>query len=231
MTFKYRYRKQIIITLIVFILIGTSSFFLYSNFKSSKKKEKEGNLLAIEKKEKKEEKKKEEVEKVVPIMVDVKGEVMNPGIYTLDPEKRVIDAIQMAGGLTNQADTSVLNLSKKLKDEMVIIIYSRYEVENFEKTKEKEEILHQECVKGVNALENNACIEKEENQVSSSNKVSINQATKEEFMQLEGIGEAKANAIVEYRNTNGPFQAIEDIKNVSGIGDSLFDKIKENITL
>ena len=230
MTFKYRYRKQIIITLIVFTLIGMSSFFLYSNLKSSNKKEKKENQQTIEKKEKKEEKKKEEVEKVEPIMVDVKGEVMNPGIYTLNPEKRVIDAIQMAGGLTNQADTSVLNLSEKLKDEMVIIVYSHYEVENFEKTKEKEEILHQECVKGVNALENNACIE-EEKQVSSSNKVSINQATKEEFMQLEGIGESKANAIVEYRNTNGPFQAIEDIKNVSGIGDSLFDKIKENITL
>lgn len=234
MTFKYRYRKQIIIVVISLIIIGTSSFFVYSNFKESKKPKKEENLLIIEKKEKKKEEKnkKEKEEESIPIMVDVKGEVINPGIYTLDKDKRVIDAINMAGGLTNHADTSVLNLSKKLTDEMVIIVYSRYEVENFEKTKEKERTLNQECVKGVNALENNACIEKKQNQVeTSSKKVSINQASKEEFMQLEGIGEAKATAIIEYRNTNGLFHTIEDIKNVTGIGDSLFDKIKENITL
>ena len=229
MTFKYRYRKQIMIAIIVFIIIGMSSFFLYSNFKEGKKPKNEENLLMIEKKEKRKEEKEEEI---IPIMVDVKGEVINPGIYTLDKDKRVIDAINMAGGLTNHADTSVLNLSKKLTDEMVIIVYSRYEVENFEKTKEKEKTINQECAKGVNALENNACIEKKQNQVeTSSNKISINQASKEEFMQLEGIGESKATAIIEYRNMNGPFHAIEDIKNVSGIGDSLFDKIKENITL
>lgn len=233
MTFRYRYRKQIMLTLILLIIIGSSGFFLFSGLKKEKSPKKEKNLLTLEKKEsKKEEKKEEKAEENIQIMVDVKGEVVNPGIYTLDKEKRVIDAINMAGGLTNQADTSVLNLSKKLTDEMVIIVYSRYEVENFEKTKEKEEIVNQECVKGVNALENDACIENSESQVPTpSGKVSINQATKEELMQLEGVGEAKANAIIEYRNTNGPFNSIEDIKNVSGIGDSLFDKIKENITL
>lgn len=233
MTFKYRYRKQIIITVILLIILGGSGFFLFLNLKKDKSPKKEENLLTLEKKESKKEKKKEEkVEEEIQIMVDVKGEVVNPGIYTLDKDKRVIDAIQMAGGLTNQADTSVLNLSKKLTDEMVIIVYSQYEVENFEKTKEKEEIVNKECVKGVNALENDACIENSENPIETpSGKVSINQATKEELMQLEGVGEAKASAIIEYRNTNGPFNTIEDIKNVSGIGDSLFDKIKENITL
>lgn len=230
MTFKYRYRKQIIIVMILFIIVGSGGFFLFQELKGDRKLKKEETLLTIEKKEDKSAKKEEE-EKEVQIMVDVKGEVVNPGIYTLDKDKRVIDAINMAGGLTNQSDTSVLNLSKKLTDEMVIIVYSKYEVENFEKTKEKEEIVNQECTKGINALENDACIEKSDSSKTPTGKISINTATEEELMQLEGIGEAKAKSIIEYRDTNGPFQTIEDIKKVSGIGDSLFDKIKENITV
>lgn len=235
MTFKYRYRKQIIIGILIFIILGSGGFFLFQELHLKKEPKKEETLLTLEKKEskktiqKKEEKEEEKTNS--QIMVDVKGEVVNPGIYTLDKEKRVIDAIQMAGGLTSQANTSVLNLSKKLTDEMVIIVYSHYQVENFAETKEKEELVNQECVKGVNALENDACIESKDTASTPTGKISLNTATVEELMQLEGIGEAKAKSIIEYREASGPFQSIEDIKNVSGIGDSLFDKIKENITL
>ena len=134
----------------------------------------------------------------------------------------------MSGGLTENADTSVINLSKKITDEMVIIIYSKSEVKDFEKTKETEKIVQEKCIKkDENALKNDACIT---DSVKTRGKVSINTATKEELMSLTGIGDSKAEDIIKYREENGLFKTIEDIKNVSGIGDSLFAKIKENIT-
>ena len=160
--------------------------------------------------------------------VDIKGEILTPGIYTLKSNSRVIDVIEMSGGLTENADTSVINLSKKITDEMVIIIYSKSEVKDFEKTKETEKIVQEKCIKkDENALKNDACIT---DSVKTSGKVSINTATKEELMSLTGIGDSKAEDIIKYREENGLFKTIEDIKNVSGIGDSLFAKIKENIT-
>ena len=166
-------------------------------------------------------------------MVDVKGYVNNPGIYKLKKDSRVIDAINTAGGVTAEGDTSVLNLSKKLDDEMVIIVYSYTQVENFKSVKEEEKVVQQECQVGVNEIENDACIteEHESNDINQNTKVSINTATLEELMTLEGVGEAKAKAIIEYRKTNGNFNSIEDLLNVSGIGESLLAKIKENITL
>ena len=173
-------------------------------------------------------KKKKAKENVETYKVDIKGEILTPGIYTLKSNSRVIDVIEMSGGLTENADTSVINLSKKITDEMVIIIYSKSEVRDFEKTKEKEKTIQEKCIKkDDNALKNDACIT---DSVKVSGKISLNSATKEELMTLTGIGESKAEDIIKYREENGPFKAIEDIKNVSGIGDSLFAKIKENIT-
>jgi len=137
----------------------------------------------------------------------------------------------MAGGLTENANTSVINLSKKITDEMVIIIYSNYEVENFKRTKEIEESIIKQCnQKDNNSLKNDACIvnNTEEN---INSKISLNSATKEELMTLSGIGEAKAEDIIDYRNKNGGFKNIEEIKNIKGIGDSMFDKIKDHITI
>ena len=111
---------------------------------------------------------------------------------------------------------------------MVIIIYSNQEVKEFEKT--KEHILQDKCIqKDENALKNDACINN--NQSTNTNKkININTASSEELQTLPGIGESKAKDIITYRETN-KFNTIEDIKNVSGIGDALFAKIKENITI
>lgn len=231
MTFHYRYRKQILIFLLCFILVGGGviSYFSFFNEKDSKPKEK---IVLQKKKEMVKKNKKQELEEniVKEIMVDVKGFVVNPGIYKLKEESRVIDAINAAGGVLEGADTSVLNLSKKLKDEMVIIVYSSYQVENFKKVKEEEQQTQDGCINGVNEVENDACIE-ENGEEKESTLVSINTATLEELMTLEGIGEAKAKSIIAYREEHGPYQAIEDLLNVSGIGESLLAKIKENITL
>ena len=161
--------------------------------------------------------------------VDIKGEVINPGIYSLPATSRVIDVIEKAGGLTANANTTVINLSKKITDEMVIIIYSNAEVIDFAKTKEIETQVQNSCIqKDENALQNDACIT--ENTTTSS-KVSINSATLEQLQTLPGIGASKAQDIITYREQNGPFTAIEDITNVSGIGDAVFAKIKDYITL
>jgi len=115
---------------------------------------------------------------------------------------------------------------------MVIIIYSNQEVKEFEKTKEKEKIIQDKCVqKDENALKNDACINNNQSTNSNTNKkININTASQEELQTLPGIGESKAKDIITYRETN-KFNTIEDIKNVSGIGDALFAKIKENITI
>lgn len=169
------------------------------------------------------------------LFVDVKGAVNAPGVYELEDGKRVIDAINLAGGFSDKADTINVNLSKRLTDEMFIVIYTKQEIYNYKKSNETSNIncASFECV--CPDVKNDACIEKilkaENNKKEANNKVSINKATKEDLMSLTGIGESKANAIINYRNENGLFKQIEDIKNVSGIGDSVFEKIKNNITL
>lgn len=123
----------------------------------------------------------------------------------------------------------MINLSKKISDEMVIIIYSNSEVANFKKTKELEQQVQSYCQqKEENALKNDACITTEG---SLTTKISLNSATVEQLDSLPGIGLSKAKDIINYREQNGPFEKIEDLKNVSGIGDALFAKIKDYITL
>ena len=223
-TFKYRYRKQIVIGIfILFLLVGGTILTIFM-FQSDKK-DKSDLVVSTATNSLKKKSKKENIENY---KVDIKGEILTPGIYTLKSNSRVIDVIEMSGGLTENADTYVINLSKKITDEMVIIIYSKSEVKDFEKTKETEKIVQEKCIKkDENALKNDACIT---DSVKTSGKVSINTATKEELMSLTGIGDSKAEDIIKYREENGLFKTIEDIKNVSGIGDSLFAKIKENIT-
>ena len=226
MTFKYKYRKQIItFSIIALILVGLLSNYVVKNLNKPHKKEK---AIVLKKKtaSKKEEPK--------YFKVDIKGQINEPGIYTMAEGDRVIDVIEKAGGLTQIADTTVINLSKKVSDEMVIIIYSVAEVTNYQKTKEKEEQTLKICTDNEKEIKNDACINsKEESKKDSSSpgKININSATKEELMTIPGIGEAKAESIIKYRNEHGNFQKIEEIKEVNGIGDGVFAKIKENITI
>lgn len=206
------------------ILVGIS-FFIYQE-KSTTKSEIIEESSLVKKKEKQQEIKEEIKEEY---KVDIKGEVQFPGMYSLLKDSRVIDVIEKAGGLTENADISVINLSKKIQDEMVIIIYSREEVINFEKTKEVEKQVLSMCEqKDENSLFNNACIN---TSTQTSGKISLNTATVEELMTLNGVGESKAKDIINYRKKNGPFSSIEEIMNITGIGESLFAKIKEDITV
>lgn len=227
MTLKYRYRKQIIVGIIILMIISGIVAGLYINLKD-KRKDSEEEIIVEKKEELKKEEKKEKKEQPSLLKVDIKGEINNPGIYSLIDSSRVIDVIELAGGLTENADTSVINLSKKITDEMVIIIYSRDQIANFVETKKQESYLQEKCHEsGENALINDACITDNE-QVNS--KININTATQSELQELSGIGEEKAKDIITYREANGGFKSIEEIKNITGIGESIFAKIKENIT-
>ena len=165
------------------------------------------------------------------LYVDIKGAVNNPGVYEMNEGSRVIDVIEEAGGLRDDADTSIINLSKQVEDEMYIIIYTKDEIMSF-----KERIIPSKKI--VTEIEekiicpdtdNDACIGKNDGKNSSLNsKVNINTASKEELMLIPGIGESKANSIIEYRENNN-FTDISEIMNVSGIGESIYDKIKDYI--
>ncbi len=224
--------KIIIISFFLFTLLFV--LFLYNYY--SNKNEVQAKEIKEVKVEKNEENKKKEIK---TIKVDVKGAVNNPGVYELNENSRVIDALNMAGNVKDNADTSIINLSMVLKDEMVIIVYSKEEIENYKKTledaktineKKKEEIVCPDTI-------NNACVNK--NTKKSENKeeakedeiVNINTATKEELTRISGIGAGKADSIIKYREENGDFKTIDDIKNVTGIGESLYEKIKDFITV
>lgn len=137
------------------------------------------------------------------IAVYITGEVKNPGVYYLEENSRLNELLDICGGVTENADIEQINLAKKLVDSDKITILKKQEksddVENFDKL-----------------IEN------------KNGKVNINVATKEELMELSGIGESTADKIIEYRKSQR-FLEIEDIMNVSGIGKSKYDKIKEDI--
>ena len=159
MTFHYRYRKQIlIITVIVTIIIAIAGFGIYK-YQTRPKKTIDTVKIKKETTKKDSAAKKVQPEKEIEeYMVDIKGEVVTPGIYKLKKSSRVIDVIEKAGGLTQNADTTVINLSKKITDEMVIIIYSKQEVKNWIKTKEQEDYLEEKCkISEEGKVENDAC--------------------------------------------------------------------------
>lgn len=217
-TFKYRYRKQIILGIVIFIIIGGIVGFCIYKFKDKPKED-----IVVEKKLVK-----KNTSPIEKIQVDIKGQINYPGIYKVDSNLRVMDVIKLAGDLTENADTSVINLSKKVTDEMVIIVYSKDEVADFKKTKEIEKQVEERCIqKDENSLVNDACI----NCSVSNGKVNINTASLDELKNLTGIGEKKAKDIISYREKNGNFNTIEDIMKVSGIGEASFAQIKEDITV
>ena len=164
--------------------------------------------------------------------IDIKGAVKNPGVYNVDSNITVNDAIIIAGGLTKDADTSLINLAKKITDEMVIIIYTKEEVKNSNIVNTVIKVVEKECV--CPNIENDGCLNNEINDNINNKEnnelININTATKEELQTINGIGESKANNIIKYREEVGNFNNIEDIKKVEGIGDTLYETIKIYIT-
>ena len=151
------------------------------------------------------------------ITVYVSGEVNKTGVVTLKEGDRLAVAVEKLGGTTKKADLNNINLAIRVKDEEHYIIPKIGEAK-------------QEDLKDVNNTKDieNAEI-KNENTAKDSSKININTATLEELDKLPGVGEATANKIISHREENGQFKTIEDIKNVNGIGDKKFEKMKELI--
>lgn len=146
---------------------------------------------------------KEQVEEVKYIYVDIKGEVMNPGVYKVEDFSRLFQLISLAGGITGDADILALNLSLKLRDEQVIYIPS---------ISEDYPIITEIIEKGISGV------------------VNINTASLEQLDSLPGIGPATAQSIIDYREENGDFNVVDDLVNVSGIGEATLNEIKDLIT-
>ena len=142
------------------------------------------------------------------IYVDVKGEVHHPGVYQMKAENRVKDLIEAAGGFTPLADDQKLNLAQLLEDQMVIVVPKKGEEVNSE-------------------LAQAPAPHKKE--VGKEGKVNINTATVEELKTLKGIGEKKAEAIIEYRKQNGSFKNKEELMKVRGIGKKLYESFQERV--
>lgn len=143
------------------------------------------------------------------VIIDVKGAVEAPGVYEVETDSRIIDCIEKAGGFLMEAEQKSVNLAQRAEDQMVIYIPVKGE-----DLSEVELLLPDKPVS---------------QSTSATDKVDLNKATKEELKSLNGIGETKADSIIAYRETNGSFQKVEDIKNVSGIGEATFEKLKEAI--
>lgn len=225
-----KYKKQIIIGVIILLLVLFGGIYFVHASSVPNEVEEVEETENISNEVVTEEETNSNAEKV---LVDVKGAVVNPGVYQLSVGCSVQDAIYMAGGLLESANTKVINLSKRVVDEMVIIVYTNEEIEEYQKDSETvTEFVYVEMPCECPDAMNDACItENKETENEEDELISINTATKEELMTLPGVGESKANTIIAYREEHGAFKEIEDIMNVSGIGESAFEKIKDKITI
>ena len=157
-------------------------------------------------KEVKKEEKEEPVEQDL-ITVDVKGAVKAPGIYDLPVGSRVNDAVQKAGGLTEQADSKSLNLAQKVSDEALVYVPT------------KGEEASQQSGSGATSS------------TSKEKKVNLNKASLEELKQVKGLGGKRAQDIIDHREANGKFKSVDELKKVSGIGAKTIEKLKDYVTV
>ena len=189
--------KGAVIGGVLLLLVGVGSLF--------PKKEEAVEELAVVETTALAEKKEVSTTQEAVIFVDIKGAVKNPGVYQMKSGDRVKDALDAAGGLTDEADSQKVNLAQRVEDQMVIVV-----------PKVGEEAT--EIPAGAMSKE-----------ASKEGKVNINTATVEELKTLKGVGEKKAEAIIEYRKKNGSFKTKEDLMKVRGIGKKLFESFQERI--
>ncbi|WP_079509818.1 helix-hairpin-helix domain-containing protein [Mesobacillus jeotgali] len=191
----------------IYVIAGFAAllFFLYASFdKEGELTEENADALAVVTDVETTE---EEVEeKAIVMMADIKGAVVNPGVYEVKEAGRVIDLIELAGGLEEDADVAAINFAMYVTDEMAIYV-----------PRVGEQILSSSPIQAGGD--------------TGKGKVNLNSAQTDELQTLPGVGPAKAEAIIEYRETNGPFKVIEDLKEISGIGEKTFEKLRDQISV
>lgn len=160
---------------------------------------------------------------VKEITVYISGQVAKEGVVTLSSDKRLADAVEKLGGLTKNADTNNINLAMKLEDEKHYIIPKEGEV--IQNNSDSSQVTsNKDNNNQANNSSNNAT-----QTDSQGNKININTADLKQLDDIPGVGEATANKILSYRDENGEFKNIEEIKNVNGIGDKKFENMKDLI--
>ncbi|WP_026674619.1 helix-hairpin-helix domain-containing protein [Alkalihalobacterium bogoriense] len=200
-------RREQVFVGVIFILIVISAGAFYHFVTREPVNDREEWLFDMESIEKEDEGKGDEIKQQEErFVVDVKGAVKKPGIYEVNKESRVYHLIDLAGGLSESADETKINLAMKIQDEMVIYV-----------PVVGEEISLPQAMVAAGG------------QQSGSGKININNATAEELQTLSGIGPSKAAAIISYREEHGPFQTPEDVLKVSGIGPKSLEKLREEI--
>lgn len=160
-----------------------------------------------------------EEEEETGLVVYVCGQVQMPGVYELERGSRIGDAVEMAGGMTEEAAADVLNLAQELVDAQMIRVPSKEEVKANGGWESEQGITGQGSIQGTGET------------ADVAGKISLNTATREQLLTLPGIGESKADAILQYRQEKGGFRSIEEIMDISGIKEGVFSKIKDQITV
>ncbi|MEE6727624.1 helix-hairpin-helix domain-containing protein [Pediococcus acidilactici] len=156
------------------------------------------------------------------LMVDVKGAVKNPGVYEVKPGMRVVDGIELAGGLTKSADRKNINMALQLSDQQVVYIPIKGEIKDFD----PKQLMGSANNSGSASLASGST-----SSSSTSDLVNINTADKAALLTLNGIGDKKADQIISYREERGGFKTIDGLKQVQGIGDKIFAGLKDSITV
>ncbi|EEB36432.1 comEA protein [Anaerococcus hydrogenalis DSM 7454] len=202
-------KDKLIIALIIGIVIILSRNFVNNQKKDELVFENTSSSVSIESNQLSNKETREKIENNNATMkVHISGEINKPGVYDIKDNYRLEDLVNDAGGLTNNADINRINLAMKLEDQMHIIIPNKNNQENNQ--------TQDQLVTPTNTNENK--------------KININSADKNSLMTLPNIGEKRADAIIEYRQKN-KFNKIDDIKNVSGIGDKYFEAMKDMIVI
>lgn len=144
------------------------------------------------------------------IIVEIKGEVNKPDVYLLDEGSRIYELIDMAGGITDKGDLSSINRASTLVDGQCIVV------------KDKTSLGNNELTGNLGAISTSSL---------GSERININIASKDDLMKLSGIGESKAEAIIQYRSKNGYFKRVEDLQHVDGIGEKTVERLKDKISV
>ena len=204
---KIKEYKIIVICTCLGLLVG--GFFLLKPAPQTPVQETnlQAEVTAVSKDSSTEKEEKEEPVEQDLITVDVKGAVKSPGIYDLPVGSRVNDAVQKAGGLTDQADSKSLNLAQKISDEALVYVPT------------KGEEASQQSGSGATSS------------TSKEKKVNLNKASLEELKQVKGLGGKRAQDIIDHRESNGKFKSVDELKKVSGIGAKTIEKLKDYVTV
>lgn len=218
---KFMTKRNIVLIMLVFLCVITS-FILYGKNKSKVFKDEymknifveeeatDDNSVEVNAEPIKEVKGENQLTKGTKmIVVEIKGEVVNPDVYEISEGSIIRDLITKAGGLTNEANIGKINRADKLRDNQLIIIPNKNELSN---------------------ANTNINVSKEGN-TAEEGIININTASLEELQKINGVGEVKAKSIINYREKNGGFKSIDEMKNIEGIGDKTFEKMKDQITV